>query len=135
MNAWHTLGRIARYTWASPASFVGLALAVPMLLRGASTRIRAGVLEVAFEKPSARPRRIRFDAITFGHVVLGRSMRALDELQSHELVHVRQYEHWGILLLFAYPVSRLVQALRGKDPYSSNHFEMQARAQSRRDSW
>lgn len=133
MRALHALTRIARYTWASPASLIGLALTVPMVLLGAEMRVRAGVLEAAFSESPPRPHRIRFDAITFGHVVLGRSMRALDELQSHQLAHVRQYEHWGILLLVAYPISSLVQALLGKDPYSSNHFEMQARAQTRHD--
>lgn len=120
---------MAGYAWASPASMVGLVLAVPILLLGASLRLRAGVLEVAFAKSAERTHRIPFDAITFGHIVLGRSMRVLDKLQAHELVHVRQFERWGVLLLVAYPVSSLVQALRGRDPYFSNYFELQAREQ------
>ena len=120
------LQRIAGYVWASPASIIGLALALPLVLLGASARSRSGVLEVAFASPSDRRRRIPFDAITFGHVILGRSMRSLDELRAHELVHVRQFERWGVLLLIAYPVSSLVEALRGGHWYSSNYFETQA---------
>ncbi len=108
-------------------------LALPLLARGASLRSRTGVLEVAFSRPSGRKRRMPFDAITFGHVILGRSMSALDQLRSHELVHVRQYERWGVLLFLAYPLSSLVEVLRGGDWYSSNHFEMQAREQSEHD--
>ena len=38
------------------------------------------------------PSRCRFDAITFGHVILGTSEPALGLLREHERVHVRQYE-------------------------------------------
>ena len=124
------LRRFAGYVWASPASAVGLVLALPLLLLGASPRSRSGVLEVAFSRPSGRKRRIPFDAITFGHVILGRSMSVLDELRSHELVHVRQFERWGALLFIAYPIASLVEVLRGGDWYASNHFETQAREHS-----
>lgn len=127
------LRRLAGYMWASPASAVGLVLALPLLVLGASLRSRSGVLEVAFTQPSGRKRRIPFDAITLGHVILGRSMSALDKLRSHELVHVRQYERWGALMFLAYPLSSLVEVLRGGDWYSSNHFETQARERSKHD--
>lgn len=124
------LRRFAGYVWASPASAIGLVFALPLLLLGASLRRHSGVLEVAFSQPSGRKRRIPFDAITFGHVILGRSMSVLDKLRSHEMVHVRQFERWGPLLFIAYPVSSLVEVLWGGDWYSSNYFEMQAREQS-----
>lgn len=128
-RALRVLARTGRYLWASPATAVGFILAVPLLALGASSRIRAGVLEVAFSQPAIRARRIPFDAITFGHVVIGRRMSALDELRPHELVHVRQYERWGALLFIAYALSSLVQLLHGRDPYADNRFEKQAREQ------
>jgi hypothetical protein len=127
---WRRVKRIAPVVWASPASIVGLVLAVPILLIGASARTRADVLEIALANPTSYRRRIPFDAITFGHVVLGRSIGALDELREHELEHVKQFERWGVLMLVAYPLSSLAQALRGRDPYRSNYFETQARARS-----
>lgn len=126
------LKRIAGYAWASPASMIGLALGMLSLVLGASWRVRAGVLEIAPAEQSSRKRRIPFDAVTLGHVVIGRSMRLLDELRAHELEHVRQFERWGVLLLLAYPLSSLAQAIRGRDPYRHNRFESQARERSSR---
>ena len=34
---------------------------------------------------------------TFGQVVLGRSSRYLNACRMHQLVHVLQYERWGLL--------------------------------------
>lgn len=74
------------------------------------------------------PRRLgwRYRAITFGHVVLCVD-EADDELLDHELVHVTQYERWGILLWPAYAAASLWARLRGGHPYRDNHFERQAR--------
>ncbi len=52
-----------------------------------------------------------------------------DRLLEHELVHVRQYERWGILLWPAYAVASLWAKLRGGDAYRDNHFERQARGE------
>jgi hypothetical protein len=76
------------------------------------------------------PRRLgwRYRAITFGHVVL-----AIDELDDavleHELVHVRQYERWGILMWPAYLFASLWAKLRGGRAYWDNRFERQARGE------
>lgn len=77
---------------------------------------------------AARAERLPFGAITFGHVVIGVSGDALATLRVHERAHVRQYECWGPAFLAAYPLSSLVQALRGRHPYRDNHFEVHARA-------
>ena len=107
--------------WAAPASLVGLLLA-PFFRSRSVTR---GVLLC---EGASWPRRLgwRFRAITFGHVVL--SVDELDDaVIEHELVHVRQYERWGLLLWPAYGASSLWAKLRGGRAYWDNHFERQAR--------
>lgn len=118
--------QIAQYAWAAPCTAVGLVLAIPLLLAGGRAAIHSGALEIAW---SARQRRSRvgFGAITFGHVILGRSACVLELLRPHELQHVRQYERWGPLFFLAYPASSLYQLLRGRNPYWFNHFEVECR--------
>jgi hypothetical protein len=43
--------------------------------------------------------------MTFGHVVVGASAKALDDTRTHERVHIRQYERWGPLFVPAYVAS------------------------------
>ncbi|MEX1994648.1 MAG: hypothetical protein WD929_08300 [Steroidobacteraceae bacterium] len=118
--------RIARYIWAAPCSAVGLVLGMPMLMAGGRARRNAGVIEIC-GSGSARTRRTRFGAITFGHVVIGLNEPVLDQLRAHELEHVRQYERWGPIFFLAYPAASLWQLLRGRNPYWFNHFEVQCR--------
>ena len=73
-------------------------------------------------------RRVRFAALTLGHVVLAVDARSLTALRAHEREHVRQYERWGALFGPAYLLSVLWQVLRGADPYRANRFERQAYA-------
>ena len=65
-------------------------------------------------------------AMTLGHVIWGRSQRALDFCREHELVHVRQYERWGPLFLPLYFIFSLTMWFRGKHPYYDNPFEREA---------
>jgi hypothetical protein len=65
-------------------------------------------------------------ALTLGHTVLGQTDAALDISREHELVHMRQYERWGPLMVPVYLGSSLVLWLRGKDAYRDNPFERQA---------
>jgi hypothetical protein len=66
-------------------------------------------------------------AMTLGHVILGRTEAALDVCRRHELVHVRQYERWGPLLVPAYVGCFLFLRWQGKDGYLENPFEKEAR--------
>jgi hypothetical protein len=122
--------RIARYAWAALPSSLGLVLALVALAFGASARRIGGTLEVA-GRPIERavawmPPRLRFHAITFGHVILGVEHAALAAVRAHEQVHVRQYERWGPLFLPLYVASSVVQVVRGRDPYRDNRFEREA---------
>ena len=122
--------QIARYVWAAPCSAVGLVLALPGLFSGGSVRLANGVIEVSLGAFLCRigHTRFRFRAITFGHVIIGVSRASLQRLHSHELVHVRQYEIWGPCFFVAYPLSSLLQLVRGRNPYWHNWFEVQAYA-------
>ena len=122
--------RVFRYTWAFPYSFVGLLLLLVALLFGATVRIVDGTFEVAGRRLGAwmsrLPRSLQLSAITFGHVILGLDHALLDSLRSHEQVHVRQYERWGILFIPLYLGSSLLQFFRGRHPYFENRFEREA---------
>ena len=112
-----------RLVWAAPASLVGLLLAPAFETR----RWTRGVLVC---EGASWPRRLgwRYRAITFGHVVL--AMGELDDrVLDHELVHVRQYERWGVGLWPAYGLASLWAKLRRGDAYWDNHFERQARGE------
>lgn len=124
------LRRVLLYGWAAPCTVLGLLLAAPAFLIGASARSVDGVVEIAL---SARAqagwlRRLPFVAITFGHVVIGATRADLERLRLHEHEHVRQYEQWGPVFLAAYPLESLWQLLRGRRAYFDNRFEVLARA-------
>jgi hypothetical protein len=117
-----TASRTLRLLWAAPGSLVGLVLA-PFFSR---RFVRRGVLLC---EGATWPRKLgwRYRAITLGHVVL-----AVDELDDHtfqhELVHVRQYEHWGPLYMPAYILASVIALVRGGHLYRDNRFEVAARA-------
>lgn len=124
--------KAVKYLWALPCSLSGLGIALPLLLLGAVPRLVAGVIEIGFDQidhPIAR-RLLRwpFRGITFGHVVLAATHEMQALLRAHERVHVRQYEKWGLLFFLLYPLSSLIQLLRGRRPYEDNCFEIEARA-------
>jgi hypothetical protein len=118
------------YTWASPGTAIGLALGLLALIAGGRWSRQQGVVEVALRPAAAaRPARrlLPIAAITFGHVVLGRTADDLERLRAHEHAHVAQYERWGPLFLLAYPLASLLALLRGRRPYHDNAFETEAR--------
>jgi len=119
-----------RYAWAAPATLVGLACAAAALAAGASARRVEGALEVAGGGVRAfvmrLPEGCRFGAITLGHVIIGLDAAALERSRTHERVHVRQYERWGVLFFPLYAASSLWQLARGRDPYRDNRFEREA---------
>lgn len=109
--------------WAAPASLAGLLLAPFFRAR----YVRNGVVLC---EGASWPRRLgwKYRAITLGHVVL-----SVDELDpstwDHEMVHVRQYERWGIFLWPAYALASIRARLDGGHAYWDNAFERQARGE------
>jgi hypothetical protein len=65
-----------------------------------------------------------------GHVIIGVDHETLAHHRLHEHVHIRQYERWGVLFFLLYLSSSLLQIARGRDPYLSNAFELEAFAKS-----
>jgi hypothetical protein len=108
----------------------GLVIALLAVLLGAKAQARNGTLQVVGGRLStgiARlPTRLSIQAFTNGHVIFAVSQVAMDRYREHELVHVRQYERWGLLFPFLYLGSSLIQKWRGQDPYFTNRFELEA---------
>ena len=127
------LATLARYLWASPATAVGMVMALVARACGAHGSMVNGVLEVGGGRLGAAilrlPRPFAFCAITFGHVIIGVDARSLAQFRAHERVYVGQYERWGILFFPLYFASSLWQALRGRRAYWDNHFEREARGE------
>lgn len=122
------LGWLA-FVWTLPNTLLGC-LFVLGAWRG-GVRWCQGVLEI--HGGAARwflERICRAEAMTLGHVVLGRTADSLDVCRRHEHVHVRQYRLWGPLFLPAYGLSSLWAWCRGKNPYYDNWFERQAYEQA-----
>ena len=126
--------RIAALLWASPYTLLGLLLAGLIIIAGGRAKRQRGALEVAFRKQGADcgnlAKTLPFRGITFGHVIIAVTEEELERLRAHELVHVRQYERWGIFFLPAYLASSLWQWLSGRKVYWDNYFEVQARQES-----
>jgi hypothetical protein len=73
------------------------------------------------------------DAVTLGHVVLGRDEAALARTRAHERVHVRQAERWGPFFVPAYLVIAAWLVVRRRRPYLDHPFEREAREGERGD--
>jgi hypothetical protein len=129
--------RAAKLAWAAPCSLVGLIAASFVLACGGTARRVCGTLEVALRQSEiacpSMARALPFRAITLGHVIIGIGSVELEQLRAHELVHVRQYERWGIAFFGAYAASGLWQLLNGRSAYWNNYFEIQARMMSGED--
>jgi hypothetical protein len=126
--------KFAKILWAAPCTVVGLAIAVIPLMMGGKVKYSAGALEATYRRTQAGcgrfARRLPFRGIVFGHVILAVTAEELQSIGPHERVHVKQYERWGPLFFIAYGASSLWQALKRRNPYWDNHFEVQARQQS-----
>ena len=125
--------QIARYTWPAPYTLMGIAIG--LLLFGRFRRVN-GIVEIHSPQIAAILNRLYVPALamTFGHVVFGQSQAALDATRDHELVHVRQYERWGIVFVPAYLVASAYLLVKGRDAYRENPFEIEAYSIDHHDS-
>jgi hypothetical protein len=117
------------YLWVLPTTVFGLFFALIAYGLGATVKQRLGVLEVAgnTRTPILRALSKQFEAITIGHVILGKNHGTLKRWRSHEHVHVRQYERWGLLFPMLYILASFKALLTGKRFYWDNAFEIEAR--------
>ena len=117
------------YFWVAPVTLFGLVLAFIAYCLGASVKFRRGVWEVAGNSrtPFLHALSSDLDAITLGHVILGRNHGTLTRWRSHEHVHIRQYERWGLLFPFLYALASFKALFTGKRFYWDNVFEVEAR--------
>ena len=95
--------RLLAYLWASPWTLFGLFWGTLALLTGGRGQLVQGVIEFHGGLPAWLLRRAPLiggaAAITFGHTVLARTQADLDTSRSHERIHVRQYERWGLFFI------------------------------------
>jgi hypothetical protein len=122
-----------RVLWALPWTALGLGLGSAALASGGSWQRVGRVIEFHGGLLQSMLKRVPIaggaSAMTLGHVVLARTKADLDRSRRHELVHVAQYERWGLLFVPAYFACSAWQWLRGRDPYFNNPFEEEAYAQ------
>lgn len=122
------LGTPLGYLWALPNTVLG-ALCLPLvLLTGGRARVERGALEIYGGFAAWFLRRIcrGANAMTLGHVILGRDRDALDWARDHEHVHVGQYMRWGPFFLPAYALSSYLCWRNGMNAYFDNRFEKAA---------
>lgn len=115
------------WLWVSPGTLLGLVAGGLTLLSGGRMFRYRHTLEVCGGFAAWYLQRIaRAQAMTLGHVILGRTQADLDRTRYHEWVHVRQYERWGPLFVPAYLLSSCWLWLRGRNCYLDNPFEVEA---------
>lgn len=116
--------------WALPWTLLGIGLGLAGLLSGGSMQRVGRVLEfhggVLAWLLAKAPVIAGASAMTLGHTVLARTQADLERTRAHELVHVAQYERWGLLFIPAYLGCSAWLWLRGRHPYWDNPFEREA---------
>jgi hypothetical protein len=121
------LVRFVGYLWALPITLVGLALALLALASGGALRLHGGVLEAWGGLVGRLLCGSRLHqggaAMTLGHVILARDATCLARSRKHELLHVRQFEWWGPLLLPVYWFVSVWLWCRGYHPYLDHPLE------------
>lgn len=115
------LRQISAFLWAAPNTILGIGLGFllfdrPKRLHQAVIFEGSALLQYLGVPPAA---------ITLGHVILA-TRHMPPQILAHELIHVRQYECWGPLLIPAWLVGLLVGAVRTRQPYLGNPFEREA---------
>jgi hypothetical protein len=119
--------------WAMPLTLFGILLALPTLLnKGRLHIVHASTPALLASGPVADYLLARHPfgpmcAMAIGHVVIAERRALTPQILTHELAHVRQAAAWGIFFPFVYLAASAWAALRGKDAYWHNVFEIAAR--------
>ena len=127
------LGRFFGILWASPLTLAGLGFALPvLLLRGHAQLVCHPTPALLVRGPFADRMLSRhpfgaMSAMALGHVIIAENEGLSSRVLTHELAHVRQAMRWGLLFPFVYLASSAWAALRGRDAYWHNRFEIDAR--------
>lgn len=116
--------------WAAPITLLASPLALIIHFTGGRFARRG----IAWEAAGGCAQRLlwlmnpwmRIDAITLGHIIIARDAATADCMRTHEQVHVRQYERWGVFFPFAYAAASINAGARGACPYRGNVFEQEA---------
>lgn len=116
------------HLWASPGTLIGLTVGLLGLCTGGGIRRVRHTLEFhgGFVKWFLEHTPVGANAMTLGHVIIGRTPAALDITREHEWVHVRQYERWGPLFIPAYLGCSFGLWLARREAYHNNPFEREA---------
>lgn len=116
--------------WAAPWTLCGVGLGTLALVSGGRGRRVGRVLEFHGGLLARLLQRVPIAggaaAMTLGHCVIARTAEDLDRCRRHELVHVGQYERWGLLFVPAYLACSAWQWIQSRDPYLDNPFEIEA---------
>jgi hypothetical protein len=120
----------ALVVWALPWTALGLLMGLIALVSGGGWQRVGRVVEFHGGLLHRLLRRVPIaggaSAMTLGHVVIARTKADLERSRRHELVHVAQYERWGLLFVPAYVACSVWLWLRGLDAYLDNPFEVEA---------
>lgn len=131
-------GTLFGVIWAAPLTAFGLLLALPIVLfHGHVHIVRGHTFAILVRGRFADFMLSRhpfgaMNAMALGHVVIASHEGLSSRVLIHELAHVRQAAHWGIIFPFAYLASSAWAAIRGKDAYYHNRFEVAARKAEKR---
>jgi hypothetical protein len=126
-------GTLFGILWALPLTLIGLLVALPVILFRGHMQMICGHTVAIVVRGRFADHLLRhhpfgtMNAMALGHVVLATHDGLSSRVLVHELVHVRQAARWGILFPFAYLASSAWAALRGRDAYWYNRFEIAAR--------
>lgn len=127
------IGTVLGMIWAAPVTAFGLMLALPVaLFRGHVVLVRGHTIAVLVRGPLADHMLSHhpfgaMNAMAIGHIVIAVNEGLSSRVLIHELAHVRQAAHWGIVFPLAYFASSAWAAIRGRDAYWHNRFEIAAR--------
>jgi hypothetical protein len=121
--------RALAYIWAAPTTSLGLLAGALTLASRGKVQCRQGTFEFhgGFSRWFLERTLVHAQAMTLGHVIIGRDTECLDSCREHEQAHVRQVEQWGPFFIPAYLASSAWQWYRGRHYYLDNWFERDAR--------